>query len=90
MEASHSTPHSLLAAWRAVGHQAAVTLGAAVALLSLLAGTPVHVASLRGGIAWAATLVATSVGAWLLERTSVAREPEPADADEEAGEAPTV
>ena len=88
MEVPRSTPGSLLAAWRAVGHPAAVTLGGAVAQLSLLADTPVHVASLRGGIAWAATLVATSVGAWLLDRTYVARESAPVEPDEEAGEAP--
>ncbi|MEO0662098.1 MAG: hypothetical protein AAFZ87_11215 [Planctomycetota bacterium] len=90
MEVPRSTPGSLLAAWRAVGHQAAVTLGAAVALLSLLADTPVHVASLRGGIAWAATLVATSVGAWLLDRTYVARDAVAAEDDEEGAEAPTA
>jgi len=69
-------PAPLVDAWRASGRQVSVVVGAAAALLSLLSDAPIRVASLRGAIAFAATLAATSVGAWFAER---AWTPSPAD-----------
>lgn len=63
------SPAALVAAWKAVGGQIAVIGGSATAVVSLLQHTPIHVASLRGGIVWGIVLLVTSVGAWLAART---------------------
>ena len=60
---------ALAEAWRATGRQIAVVAGSGTALVSLLQHTPVYVASLRGGVVWAAVLAVTSLGAWLAVRT---------------------
>lgn len=88
MSTTHSSnPRALEAAWRASGHQAAVVLGSGVALLALFADAPVHIASMRGGIAYAATLIATSIGAWFITRSWTPAHPEEgAEGEESEGE----
>ena len=79
------SPAALADAWRAVGRQIAVIGGSGTALVSLLQHTPVYVASLRGGMVWAAVLLVTSVGAWLAARTwkapAVAESDEPVETE---------
>lgn len=63
--------------WHAVGHRLAATAGAAAALTALLWKAPVDVACLRGGLTWAATLVAARLARWLLVRVDTVTVPEP-------------
>ena len=77
-------PTPLVDTWRASGRQVSVAVGAAAALLSLLSDAPIHVASLRGAFAFAATLAATALGAWFAER---AWTPGPVDEAEPAPDA---
>lgn len=79
-------PAPLVDAWRASGRQVSVAVGAAAALLSLLSDAPIHVASLRGAIAFAATLAATTVGAWFAERAWTPGPTDGAEADPGASE----
>lgn len=80
---SASGPSSLVRALRASGRQYAVACGSFVALLSLFNNTPVHVASMRGAIAWGSLLLAVSAGIWFAER---AWPPPPSEDDELEGE----
>lgn len=82
-------PAPLVDALRASGRQVSVAVGAAAALLSLLSDAPIHVASLRGAIAYAATLAATSVGAWFAERAWTPSTAEEAEPGPDVGETPT-
>ena len=78
----------LVEVWLASGRQLAVTVGSAVALISLLSDAPVRIASLRGAIAWGVVLALTSVGTWLVPRVFQARPAiEGDERDEEANDA---
>jgi hypothetical protein len=61
-------PGPLVRAWLASGRSLAVTVGSAVALISLLNDAPVRIASLRGAIAWGAVLALVGVGSWITPR----------------------
>ena len=61
---------SLRQVWSSFGHRAAALSGSAIALTSLLLHVPVHVACLRGAIAWATVLSVVHASAWLTERTA--------------------
>lgn len=52
-----TTQIHLPAIWSALVHRAAALAGAGAGLLALLAGAPVTVACLRGGLTWAAAVV---------------------------------
>ncbi len=77
------SPAALVAAWRAVGAQIAVIAASGTAVVSLLQHTPVHIASMRGGIVWGTVMLVTSVGAWFAARTwrapAVEEDDEPAE-----------
>ena len=75
------SPTALAQAWRAVGHRIAVIAASATAFVSLLQHTPVHIASFRGALVWAATLTTTSMGAWLAQKTWNAPSPHPKPED---------
>ena len=60
---------SLQAAWGATGRHLAVSSGALVALVSLLADAPVSVASLRGAVTCLVLVALTRIGEWLSART---------------------
>lgn len=74
---SHSAELPLESLWSALSSRAAVGLGAATALASLIAGTPVWVASLRGAIAWFGVLLISRVF------SAAVRDPRPVSSDEE-------
>ena len=80
---SHSAEFPLESLWSAIANRAAVGLGAVTALASLVAGTPVWVASLRGAAAWFGVLVISRVF-----RAAV-RDPEPNPSETEPAENPT-
>ena len=69
----------LVRTWAASGRIFAVTAGSLVALVSLMANTPIHVASIRGGIAFMVVRALTSLGGWLLPRVTELEEPQQAD-----------
>lgn len=72
---------SLTSVWRALTSRLAVAVGATTALLSLIADTPVWVASLRGVVAWLAlVLIAKCFGFAFDEATE--SEPEEATTTE--------
>lgn len=73
---------SLQAAVGAFGRRLAAFTGALVALASLIADTPLSVASLRGALATLALIGLTRVAEWLSERTV---SPAPASPASEGG-----
>ena len=76
---SHSAEFPLESLWSAISNRAAVGLGAVTALASLVAGTPVWVASLRGAGAWFGVLAISRVfGAAVRDPQPVPSEEEPA------------
>ena len=58
-----------LPTWTAFGHRTAVATGAGAALIALLRHVPVHIASLRGALAWLAVVLLFRLGRELLIRT---------------------
>lgn len=91
MSASSTPPGArpLLRALAASGRHYAVACGAGIALLSLLNDTPVHVASLRGAIAWGSVLLAVRLGGWSAARAWVdPPAPPPEEGLEPHGDAP--
>ena len=73
---------SLTSVWRALTSRLAVAVGATTALLSLIANTPVWVASLRGVVAWLALVLIAKCFGFAFD--------EPADPETEAEEATTT
>jgi len=69
----------LVHTWTASGRIFAVTVGSLVALISLMANAPIHVASLRGVIALMVVRGLTALGSWLLPRVTEPEEPAQAD-----------
>lgn len=66
----------LVRTWTASGRIFAVTAGSLVAFISLMANTPIHVASFRGGVAFLVVRGLTSLGGWLLPRVTEPAEPQ--------------
>jgi hypothetical protein len=76
---SAMSTRDLVRTWTASGRIFAVTAGSLVAFISLMANTPIHVASFRGGIAFLVVRALTSLGSWLLPRVTEPAEPQRTD-----------
>lgn len=77
---SHIVEFSLESIWRALSNRAAVCVAAATALCALIANAPVHIACLRGGVAWVGVLVLSRMFGYALKDAPIT----PLDKEEEA------
>lgn len=56
--------------WLSLVRRVGVATGALVALTALLVHAPLHVAALRGGLAWLAVVLCGRAVGWLSQRTT--------------------